>query len=496
MKNYFKLLTLAASLGLFFSCNDAIDIEQPGRLGADEAFQDLGDLETGLLGVLATLDNTSQIQFNSVFTDEVGIGTDNGGQGLNDGTYGFVLNAGSAAPNAIWLKSYSTLNAANRLIQAAETLELEPEDTPRANEILGITLAVRAYTHFQIVTYFSTDYTDDSALAGFLMDFVPTIDQQLDRTTNGEFYALINSDLDRAEQLITTQSDPQAISLDFVSFLRVRIAAFRQQYGQVDALAADLLSRHPLANRAEYEALFFDEGNTEVIFELLRVLNGPYDRQGNTGSAFATGWAGANYAFVDATIGGAPYFDMGRALFDILDPDDVRYDVLVGETSIISPNPGTEVDFENSDVLLISKYEGIADQPLLNDLKLCRSSELVLFRAEAAAANGNLTAAAGFIKELRDARFGTDTTAPTFGSEQEAFGAILDERRVEFAFEGYRWVDLKRMGVRGNRGIEKSLLDCEINGACSLAADDFRFTMPIPLNEINANPDVQQNPGY
>ena len=110
MKKNLKLF-LIASLGFFFSCNDAIDIEQPGRLGADAAFQSLANLETGLLGTLATLDNSGQMQFNAVFTDEIGIAPSNGGQGVNDGTYGFVLNAGSVAANSFWFRYYASLNS-------------------------------------------------------------------------------------------------------------------------------------------------------------------------------------------------------------------------------------------------------------------------------------------------------------------------------------------------------------------------------------------------
>ncbi|MEL6977023.1 MAG: RagB/SusD family nutrient uptake outer membrane protein, partial [Bacteroidota bacterium] len=312
------------------------------------------------------------------------------GQGLGDGTYGFVLNASSDAPNALWLKFYSTLNSANRLIEAIDLVDVDPSEQAREDEILGTVLAIRAYTNFQIVTYFSTDYADDTALAGFLIDFVPTVDQQLSRSTNGEFFAEINEDLNRAQQLITVQSDSRGISQDFIDFLRIKIAVYREQYGQVDQAAASLLADYPLADREQYENVFFDLENTEVVFELLRVINGPYDRQGETGSAFATGWVGANYAFVDATLTGTAYFDIGRALFDMIDPGDIRYNVLVGETSLISANPAAESDFIQNDVLLVSKYEGIEGQPLLNDLKIFRSSELVLFRAEAAAANGDL----------------------------------------------------------------------------------------------------------
>jgi len=500
MKEIKRLTWFFVMAILAWSCNDAIDIEQPGRLGAEQAFQSVADLELGLLGAYGTLDATPQIQFNSVFPDEIAIGFGGGGQGLGDGTFGFILNAGSAAPTANWTGFYDSLNAINRLIEAAPLVELEDGEQQAFNEIVGQALGLRAYINLLLVTYFSTDYTDDSALAGILVTFVPTIDQQLPRNTNGEFFASIESDLDMAQNLITTVSDAQRVSLDFVTFMRIRVAAYRQQYATVETLAAELSSRNPLVNRAGYEDIFRDTSNEGVIFEIQRVTNDAFDQQGTTGQAFAGGWAGANYAFVNGTIDGSPYFEIGRSLFDLMDPADIRFDVNVNDTSIISPDINAAVDFENEDVLVVGKYFGIPAQPLLNDLKIFRAAELVLYRAEAAAAAGNINGAANstaaFLKELRDARFGTDQPLPMFANATDAFGAILDERRVEFAFEGYRWVDLKRMGARGNRGVSREPLDCAINGACTLPVSDFRFTMPIPVVEFNANPDIIQNPGY
>jgi len=100
---------------------------------------------------------------------------------------------------------------------------------------------------------------------------------------------------------------------------------------------------------------------------------------------------------------------------------------------------------------------------------------------------------------LRDARFGSAQPLPSYGSQQEAFGAILDERKIELCFEGFRHKDLKRLGVAANRGVDRDPIACAIqSGACTLPASDFRFTLPIPIVEINANPGIsaQQNPGY
>ena len=197
LKNLFLIFGVFAGL---VACNDAIEIDQPGRLDADAAFQTVADLEAGLFGVYDQFDLSPDIAFQSIFTDELSIGFDNGGQGLAD--YGFVLNAGSTAPAVFWTNGYDQLNAASRLIEASEIIEIEEGEQATFNQVLGEAYALRAWGHFIMLSYFSTDYTDDNALSIINLDFVPTIDQQLLRNTNGETFALIESDLNRANSLL------------------------------------------------------------------------------------------------------------------------------------------------------------------------------------------------------------------------------------------------------------------------------------------------------
>ncbi len=495
MKKFIKLYVFAM-LALIVGCNDAIDIEQPGRLDADTAFETVGDLQAGLLGVYNNYDTTPEIAFSSVFTDELSIGFDSGGQGLAD--YGFVLNAGSVAPADFWVRNYAAINSASRLIEAAANITPDAADLDQYNDIVGQAYALRAYAHFELQSFFTTDYTDDSALGVIAIDFVPTIDQLLLRNTNGEVFGLITSDLDQADAFLTTESATTFVSRDFVTALRARMAAYRGNYATAGTLAQQLLTAYPLANRAQYEGIFLDVDDTEIIFKLERTIADNYDGQGATGSPAAGGWAGARFAFVDATLDGSPYFEMGRSLFNLLDPADIRFDVNVAPTSIIDPDYETSPTPASTDILVIQKYPGSEGQPLMNDLKVFRSSEMLFILAEARADANDLAGAAALIKQLRDARFGTDQPLPTYGSQAEAFGAILDERRIELAFEGHRYKDLKRLGARANRGVLKDPIDCAFNGACTLDSGDFRFTFPLPIVEFNANPGLreQQNPGY
>ena len=117
-----------------------------------------------------------------------------------------------------------------------------------------------------------------------------------------------------------------------------------------------------------------------------------------------------------------------------------------------------------------------------------------LILAEAAADAGDFSQVGTLINQLRDKRGATMLTAPA--TETDAFGMILDERRLEFLFEGHRWVDLKRLGDRGGRTLDRDARECSFLSACSVANSDYRFTLPIPVDELAANGAVQQNPNY
>ncbi|MEH6538157.1 MAG: RagB/SusD family nutrient uptake outer membrane protein [Psychroserpens sp.] len=498
MKKFSKILFVGL-LTIVMGCNDAIDIRQPGRLDALNAFQSVGDIQQGLLSVYDDWDITPEIALSANFTDEVSISFDSGGQGF--ALYDFVLNAGSTAASDFWVRNYRLNNRATILISAAANIT--PADaTEQAlyDDTLAQAHAIRAYANLELLTYFSPDPTDDATLAAPVVDFIAPLDYQPLRNTTGELWDYINSDLTMASSLSQVQSDATFLSKDGINAIKARAALTRKDYGTAASLSSQLLSAYPLANQAQYQLMFLDADNTEVIFKLERTITDNYDGQGATGSVAAGGWAGANFAFVNATLTGGSYFEMDRGLFNLMSPSDIRYTVSVAPTSVINPNYATDPDPVNSDILIIQKYPGSEGKPLMNDLKVFRSSEMLLILAESrVATNNDLAGAATLIKQIRDARLGTAQGLPSYSSAQEAYAAILDERRIELCYEGHRYKDLKRLGAAANRGVNRDVTDCTTqSGACTLAATDFRFTLAIPIIEINANNGIggQQNPGY
>jgi hypothetical protein len=493
MKTTFKTILLLAITVVFYNCENAIDIEQPGRLGAESAFQTVSDLQSGLLGSYDFLDTTYEIGFTASFTDEVFEGTDNGGQ--NFALQNFNVNTSNGFVSNLWVSYYSAIGLANRVLEAAATINPSEDEQVDYNNILGEAYAIRAYAHFKIMAYFSPDMRDGTALAGVLQDFVPDDTFATpSRATNDAFISLINSDLDNAASLITKDQGNIFFNQDVITAIKARFNTYLGNYAVADALAADLLGSYPIANTTQYSNMYLDSDETEVIFKLKRVINGTKDGQGTSGG----GWAGSLFAFVDATAGGGQFMEISRSVYNILDGTaDVRLGRNVNlPESTIDPGYATNPGFKNSDVLIINKYPGTAAKNLLNDLKDFRSAEMLLIRAEAAANNNALGDVATFIKELRDARFGSAQPTPTYASQQEAYGAILDERRLEFLFEGHRYLDLKRLGAAGNRSIDRDATECAGLAGCTLPVSDYRFTMPIPQLEVTGNPTIQQNPNY
>jgi len=495
MKNIFYGLLVFGGLLTISSCQeDLLTPYTPGVLFEDVAVQSSSDLQKLMNRGYTSLTPLEEIQFSSVFTDEVGIGFANGGQGLSD-NYSFLLNSGSASPANIWVANYSTLAIVNRVIKFADKLTaVDAADQLIIDRLKAEALTLRAHCHNQLLAYFSTNPKNLSALGVVLSNDVFPTTYLGQRVSNGAVYSLIDSDLQAAETLFLNQTaapSPLYANINFARAIKARSFALRGDYPNALLAANQVIgtSGLSLATFSNYNTVFHTDNNSssvEVIFKLKKTTG-----QTRTGGIWAS---------VNSSVSGSPFFEMGRSLFNIIEPNkttDIRFSTLVHPTYIADPNYQTSTNYLNTDKLPIRKYPGTAaNGNLVNDMKICRLSEMYFIRAEALVAANDLVGAATAIKAIRDARFSTPQVLPVYADATAAWKDILKERRVEFAFEGYRYVDLKRLGALAGEGILRDSRDCEINGACNMQVTDYRFTLPIPSVETNPNSAIQQNPGY
>lgn len=108
-------------------------------------------------------------------------------------------------------------------------------------------------------------------------------------------------------------------------------------------------------------------------------------------------------------------------------------------------------------------------------------------------------------------------TIGSFASQNALTQAILDERRIEFAGEGRRWPDITRLSKDPNfavagGGVPAKVLLTSLAGdgsnyniitrpvtpslKAALPYSDSHYIWPIPIDELNANPNITQNPDY
>lgn len=474
MKKYKIILTLLVAT-FFVGCSDQLDRFPVDSLVEETAYNTVTDLEFGLNGVIGGLDYNYIIAFNSIFTDNTRLGVDNGGQDTQYGQQ--ILNANygafdnSAAP--IWFNRYAAINDMNRLLVAAASISPSAAEQDQYNNILAQTYAFRALAHYELLLYYAIDITDSSALGVPYVDYV-SADATPGRDTVGDVLIGINNDLDEALALFPSgTSDINYATPDFVTFLRARIALETGDNAGAIAHSNTLIAKYSLVPFSDYFAMFNEDANkSEVIFNYSNV-------QG----------ANAGINFIWNFSGQGPKWEISRELFESYTDDDIRKSVIL--------DPVSDTD---GDLLIIGKYPINADALAINDFKAMRISEIYLIRAEAYAKTSQFVLAAADVEAVQTARHIGATGTVEYNSVLEAVEGVIAERRLELAFEGHRYTDIKRVRAITNKGIERAedLGDCDSPYPCVLPASSPKFILPIPTGELNGNPVIsaQQAPGY
>lgn len=128
------------------------------------------------------------------------------------------------------------------------------------------------------------------------------------------------------------------------------------------------------------------------------------------------------------------------------------------------------------------------------DFPLFRLGDAYLMYAEAVlrgGSGGSLATAVTYINALRQRAYGNAS-----GNIQQSdltLNFILDERARELYWEGHRRTDLVRFGQFTNGTYVWEWKGKVKNGIQTSA---YRDLYPIPINDLNANPNLVQNPGY
>ena len=514
MKKIFGILIV--SLTLFVSCSDELlEPFTPGSLTEEVAVTKSSDLVNLVNSSMNLMTNRAEYVFSSIFTDEAAPGFNNGGQGITE-DYVFLMNVDNESARLIWQSQYFGLARVNRVLTFADkVVATSAADQQLINRSKAEALVLRALGHIKILSYFSPNPKDDGALAGVLSDRIILTTEKPQRTTNAEFYALIHADLDAALAIFNANTAPAYPNKTYypskvlAQALKARAYALKGDYPNAEIFFFFLINTSgiTLANtQALYNNVFHthnEPANTEVIFRLRRTV-----QQNVQTTNLNNGWVS-----VANRRNGSPFYEVSRALYNKLAavPGDYRLNTTVHlagtSPSLIDPNYATATDVRNSDIIVLQKHGGQSAVTAANgfnpDFMVSRLSEMYFIRAEARAAAGDLVGVGTNLKAILDARFPTAQAAPIFANPQAAWKGILDERRKELSFEGFRFIDLKRIGTLAGAGLDRdaaeyasSAWSFPAGNPSNLPLSSFKFALPIPQVEVNGNADIQQNQGY
>jgi hypothetical protein len=460
--NLYKIYTFLLVLFVGAISCTKLDLKPTDTIDPEKAYRNIGDINVGLLGAYAVVDYT-QISLNSTVTDEAAYPTEN--TVGNSDAYRWLYTGASGSVTALYGDYYRGIDRVNRTLAAIDKLTFTGADVALADRYKGELLALRAYFHFELLRAYSASYQSGalgipymkaSAIAYPARDNFETV------------IADTKADLTAAKALIPTSfADRTRITRLAVTAMQARVALYEKNWADAITYSTEAINGVALATKTQFLGIWTDANENEVIWKAKRV--------GTTDSRVGD--------FYYRQTGGIVLYAPSMKLVNTFDRvNDVRF------AAYIKYDPtrtGTKSQY------LVNKYiGGTATAPGLVDIKLFRTGEMYLIRAEAKAeSNGD---AAADINALRAARI-TGYTSATFADKAALIDAIYTERFKELAFEGHRFYDLKRR----NLPVQRLAVDAtNASGAVTLLPTQAQYALPIPAGEILINKNTLQNPNY
>lgn len=510
MKKLSLLAVLAVAL-LFAGCSDVLEDVDPSTSISDE---EAVSTEEGVDLLRASLYSTMRGSFAFTTQNLVGPGAFADESRTRTGATRFQdLNTAVGTSGTSHLTNYgpafNLIQNANVIIGGIEDGVL---DQGTLDQYRGEALALRAYAYHNLVRAYGYEPGNfDQGPEGNWDLAVPLrtepvfeiddVDER-PRATVDEIYEQIFTDLQEASDLLAGTINETFVNETFVEGLKARAHLYAGNWEEAAEHAENAINMGPaLVDSPTGIADMFFEGGGDHPEALFKIEVNP-NTEPIAGSNVNDGLAA--YTSIQWTAQ-LPTV----ALLSLYDEDDYRLGAPVldddGELTT-DPQTGTIAyeggwfrpcfntvggnqqgcDAVNELGLTTTKWNGDKGN-LADDIPLMRVSEMYLIYAEARArAENDPNAGADVLQALRDARNAGDIPAEALTSMEAFEDEILDERMRELNFEGHRYWDLKRLG----RDIP------QVDGSIKMAANSFRILAPIGNTNLNANPALEENPGY
>jgi len=494
---YLFLLMIGLSM---IGCSDLIE-EPIGLLSPDGFFKSTSDIQTAVDGSLTHAINEKfwgrklsiALMLRSDMVDLASAETRR--IEMNE----FTVLGNNEMMEAFWLKSYQGIAGANLAIAGAADLVVEDDVK---NPVTAQAYFARAFYYFHLVRLFGDiPYLDapvtDANAAG-----------SISSTPAEEVYANIIADLEFAKTWLPNTTASRAIpskaaASSYLALVYLTMDEWQSAWNEakevIDNKAAYNLDLDP-----DYQTLFDAtkiDASIEPIFALdynnFQAPNNGYDQ-----IAPMVGIRGA-----ELNDGGWSVAVPSLAVYTTWDAGDYRRAVSMKDEAIIG---GVLVDYTQFDV---SGHKFAKNRPYIDkygrfpgayarangratshNYSMIRYAEVLLIAAEAAVELEDNASATAYINEVRTrARAGGSwqstgvSAVPADIAGTVTVNNVLEERRLELAFECKRWYDIARRKI-GDDVFSASGLEGEKE---FFTSDDY--LLPLPAYELERNPNLTPN---
>lgn len=488
MKSNMKyILTLIGSLMVFamMSCQKLLDkepqtqvITQQGKTAsitatdAENLIAGVYDAETGYAFGLES-NVLDKITNGDVRSDNCYAGGDNPDNISIDLFTDNALNGNIARD---WSDSYGIIGVINSAIDQISGSTDPALTQTRKNQMLGEASFMRAYTYFYLVRLYGrvpvmlkpVDQSNSEALIKSTLVAQSATDTVYQAILNDLHFALANVRDDN------TAPNKQIISKGAVNAVLAKVYASMPtpNWDSVAYYCDQVIPNYSLLS--DYTWLWDNnhKNNSEAIWEFNYV---GYSVVGN--------WIPSQFI-------GAGWKKFETPTNDLVNAFTAASDNIRMNASIQFVNYGwADPYWTNTNYYpILAKYNDPNNG--INDWYALRLADILLLRAEAYNQLGHIPDAEGLVNLVR-ARV---SLPPVSGNSQaDMEDKILNERRLELAFEGKRWFDLVRTGKA------VSTMNAQKDGTGSnlnYNVQDFRLVYPIPQTQLDLNPLLTQNAGY
>lgn len=472
-----KIILSVLMLSAIASCkNDFLDIAREERTYAESFFKTSEDAVQATNAVYSFLRGweNSAFPYQYVFgvpADDVVKGSNPGDASFINEYDNFTFSATNDGIKGYWNGQWQAINRANQVIKKVPPIEM---DAALKARLIGEAKFLRAYYYFNLVRLYGGVPIFDGLPADGIYN--------IPRSTASQVYDFIIKDLTDASAVLPTNYPASELgratkgaALGMLSKVYLYTKNWQKAYDTSLQVMGMGYSLDPDFNHV---FRIGGEFGPESVFEIDNNCSAKY--------------GGSQYAEVQGVRGqfGWGFFTPSAALENAFEPGDIRKELTIlrnGETTpegdVITKGDAQAVDTYNQKAYVPKAQNNAAcgygsDQ----NIRVLRFAEILLINAEAANELGKTTEAQTSLNKVRNRAKLANTTA---SSQSALRTAIWQERRVELAMEGDRFVDLVRTG----------------QAATVLATYGFKAgkneLMPIPAEAIlQSNGVLTQNPGY